>query len=496
MPSQALSSSFANCIANPYSSRGFRFRDTYSTDWTAALTLHTVLPVNQSLGNAGTYVAVPNGTFFAFLFRDPLRAIVTFVANPSGKSYNYTSRHYNAITNLVATTVPVLAHTSNSQPINILYLVDANLGSSTNLHPHSNTLYPGLVDGQSYVWGDSGATFTFAQGVSDTSAYIDVLLFDGQIGANIARTAAFSGSAVTYTTGQAGYFAFNYVVGTYNVGQTVSVAVSGSGDVFGHLAMPYVDTHLIDLVRVRVLSASILLSNVASQLNKEGSLYVAQFQTSKLWWENLAPTQIAAARNSYVGPMEKGVYGFLKPASARDFEYVTSTTVNNGVISTTGFDLTAPLEYVAVATVSVGVGTTFPGLDALVTYNHAIEFVTEDQFFEAELPMYTVQQVQTAMEEVSAIPQFYENPIHLAAIGSLLMKGASFLLRNATTIGTMVNTVLSTGTNMFSPPSTKKTTKPKPKRKLVIKKKVKIVRKRSSQKKPSQKKQQKRKQQK
>jgi hypothetical protein len=453
----------------------------YSTDWTAALTLHTVLPVNQSTGNAGLYASVPAGTYFAFLFRDPLRAIVTFVANPTTKTYSYASKHYNAITNAITASVPILAASGSPQPINFLYCVDSYIGNSAYLHPHGNNLYAGTVDGQPFVWCDMTVVVAFAQLVSDTGAYVEILLFDGQVGTVIARTAAFSSSSTSFTTLQAGYYSFVYVVGTYNATQTASFTITASSDCFGHLAVPYADSHLLDLVRVRVLAGSLLMSNVASKLNQEGSMYLAQFQTSKLWWENLSPAAIAVARNSYVGPMEKGAYAFLKPASAKDFEYVAATVVNNGIVSSAGYDLTTTLEYVAVSSVCVSVGSAYPGLDALLTYVHAIEFVTDDQFFEAELPMYTTAQVQTAMEEVSTLPQFYENFTHMAVIASMLAKGAAFLLRNATTIGSMVNTILSNGQNVFektpkrvkTPRKKQPKAKPKPKTIVLVKRKPK-----------------------
>lgn len=78
-----LTSAFANSMANPLDATGFRFRDTYSSEPTAALTLHSVNPVLQTSGNQGTYAAVPGGTFFAFMFRDVLRSMVIFIANPS-----------------------------------------------------------------------------------------------------------------------------------------------------------------------------------------------------------------------------------------------------------------------------------------------------------------------------------------------------------------------------------------------------------------------------
>jgi hypothetical protein len=163
---------FASAIANPVQARGFRFRDTYTTEPTAALTLHNVQPVNQSGGNAGTYASVPSGTFFAYLFRDPFRSAVLFVANPGGKTYTYSAVFYNQNTKTNSSSFPILAGAGETCQINVNYFTDALIGNTGYLYPHGNTLFTGVANSIGFVWMDLNAIITFGQSVSDTAAYV------------------------------------------------------------------------------------------------------------------------------------------------------------------------------------------------------------------------------------------------------------------------------------------------------------------------------------
>jgi len=430
---------FAANIVNPSGSRGFRWRDTYSSDWTAALTLHTVVPYNQSTGNAGTYSTVPAGNAYAFLFRDCLRAAVIFQANKTGATYRYDFNFYDPVQAVGPVTyMPVLARAGEEQNVDFLNFPDHWTTNSAYFHPHGLKLYPGAANGRRYVWLDTNAIISFTQSNADTGASISAFIWNGQSSSEVVGVTFATGTTQTITAAQPGYYAYTYNVGTYNSLMQLSGFITGSGDSFGHQAVPYADNHLADLIRVRVLAASILCSNSASALNREGMVYCAQYQTTKAWYQNLSQQSLATARSSYVGPLEKGCYSYLKPSSSLDFEFFGNVTTSGLLVTSSCFDLGNTKEYLVVSPTTAEVGSVYPGLDLFLTYAWAIEFVTEDQFYEAELPMCRITEVQTAMEEIAAMPQFYENITHLVALGAMLARGAAFLARNAASFGNII----------------------------------------------------------
>jgi hypothetical protein len=422
--------SFETQIANPISARGLRYKDEGGCFPSATSTLHSVTPVQQFLGNKATYSTVPSGSYTTYLFRDILRNQIQFVAYPGTVSvpatYSYTAQFVaNGTTLTPAFTYP--ADSYEEVAIDFQSLLDTNAGSTSAsfYHPHGPALYPGLALGLKCIYMDIGATMTFTQTTTYNSMHLHVKKWDGDSFNNVATTTfTFLSSIAAFTPTSQGYYAFS-LTDTTPESDTVSAVLSGNGDVFGHLTIPQVEGQLVNLTQARVLANSVLLSNTASALNVEGSIWAAQFPGSDMWYDRQTSAQIGIAREMYDGRAAKGCYGWLKPYKTSDFDYRPVITHYNGVVTNCSFPLENSSPFVVMVVNTVSTGLTYPGLDLLQTNAVAIEFVTQSQWYESELPyLSTLQRIQ-AVDALERIPQFHENPTHLEMIYRMAKHGVT-----------------------------------------------------------------------
>jgi hypothetical protein len=417
---------FTKMMAHPETAVDLRFSDEYSSEPTSTATLHNYVPINNSLGTRGSYPGlggIPNsGCFELFLFRDVLRSMVVYTPNPGALGYMYTATFFNPSSQTNQTTQSITASANDCVAIDFTYFTDSRVGPGF-FHPHgTGNFYPGMSGGLKGIWLDGNAFFTatvtFTQSIANVTARVNVLLFNGENFDDYSVTAAFASGTTTFAPTIPGYYAFKYIDSVASAAQLIGVVISGSGDCFGHLALPSVDTNLANLTKARVLASSVKLSDAASPLNREGQVYIAQFPLSNAWWAHTNVLDVTACRNAYAGLLEKGVYGFMKPASSDDFLYNPYICTQNGTISSACFNLNAQSEYLQIIATTVAVGAVYPGYDFIISQFSAIEFITPSQFFQAELPMYTTLQVMQSMETLKHVPQFSENPTHLIRINA------------------------------------------------------------------------------
>jgi hypothetical protein len=427
-------------ISNPAGARGLRFRDIYSSDPTVALTLHSIVPINQSTGCHGTYAWQPSGQFTVYSFRDALRSFVYFAANPTSRAYQYNAAFYNDQATPASVTGSATLRPQFQQGVDFAYFSTQTLAAWT---PHGNILYPGVLGESKFVWLDIAAAITFTLTSADATNELAVYIFDGDARQPAAAVvfSATGGTTATFTAIEPGYYTFA-ISNTSGTANTYSAQINGTGDVWAHQSMPFVDNHLVDFNRVRVLAVSALVSNCASALNREGIVYAAQLPGAKLWFQNQSITNISNARTAFVAPLEKGVYGYLKPSGSDDFAYQTAAMTENGIVSSTGYRLDMGYSYLAYTMTTSQVGTVWPGIDLVLTVSVALEMVTDDQFFEAHVSEFSVVQFQTAMEKLSVMEQFHENPSHESWIQSNLKMGLSWLNNNGQKYADMIGTIL------------------------------------------------------
>lgn len=431
-----------SALANPFSSHGLRWHNPDESVRTGSITLHSNFTIKQSQGNAGTYATVPAGTYIAYLFRSPLRSQVSFYANWAHDPYAYTSSHWYNDTLVEA--LPITGPADTTTNITFRYMTH-----TSGIDPHGAILYAGTTisdDTQDLLWVDREASVTLTQDV-EAADNVSVFLFNGSR-LQLVKTLLFtSGGAVFQNTSgngpldyavNGGYFAFQYVTRVPEVGQAVKMTVSGTGDVWAHLALPFVSTHQTALEQCRLIANSVLITNVASVMNVEGTIKAAQYPSKTLWTQTPG-LDFTMASTAYMGSAQKGCYGYLRPTSLTEMDFreclelYTTTAANT--VQASNFQVDGPGVYLAFKAECVNTGTAYPGLDFTVTCASILEFITEDQWYEIEYPMLSADDCSRALDALRFYEVFHENPMHLKDLYALVRKGWGFTKNNAHTIG-------------------------------------------------------------
>jgi len=149
-----------------------------------------------------------------------------------------------------------------------------------------------------------------------------------------------------------------------------------------------------------------------------------------------------------------GCYAYLKATEPSDFAYRKNITVANNVVTNASFELRHPSAFVQIYLSTTSIGGTYPGLDLLVTQATALEFVTDVQWYEAEVPMLTTVQRMNAMDQIRHYPQFFENPKHLSSIARLLGRGAGLLKKHSGKIAGVLSVLFPEFTGAFAAANT------------------------------------------
>lgn len=407
---------------------------------TAAVSLHLATNVKQPT-LAGTYTSVPQGNSFVAVFRDPFRAMIQFVTNSAGATYSYTAYFRPPITGGIVGTYSTLAgegsYVDDLEPI---YWQ----GTSTFL-PHGKYLYPGIADDRSAVWLDYNATIAVTQSSSDTNAHLVVSVYDG--GFEEVQSITFAASSATYTQTIAtgGYMQLRYLTST-TTANTLTVTLTGTGDVFAHFAVPNAINHLPQLVRNRVNAVGVLLSPSASLLNVSGTIFGGDIEGNNMWYNFVTSTSISnlPPTNYEDFKFAVGMYAWLKPGDINELTMKNSVVYDGSFATRAAFNLTDPSRYLVFSLTSDVTGTTAPGLEFLMTVNWDLEYQTSDQWFETHLPTGTFFDTEMALEAICKIKVFHENPLHMSDIVNGLKGGYNLFRRHAPKFGKIMS-ILSPG---------------------------------------------------
>lgn len=431
----------ATALANPFSSHGLRWHNPDEEVRTGSITLHSNYTIKQAEGNAGTYASVKSGTFITYLFRSPLRSQVSFTANPDHDAYEYASSHWYNDT--VVDALPITGPAGTVTNVTFRYMTH-----TSGIAPHGAILYAGTTmsdDSQDLLWMDKGAVATFTQHAAEADT-LNVYMFNGSRLTIVnsllfnAGTAVFTNSGTTPLdfAANGGYFAFQYITEVPAVGQSVKFALTGNGDVWAHLALPFVATHQTALEQCRLIANSLLITNIASVMNVEGTMKAAQYPSKTLWTQTPA-LDFTAASTAYMGSAQKGCYGYLRPTSLQEMDFRETFEIYSGssanTIQATNFQVDGPGVYLAFKAECVSVGAAYPGLDFTITSASILEFITDDQWYEIEYPMLTSTDCDRALDLLREYEVFHENPMHLKDLYSLVRRGWGFTKSNAHAIG-------------------------------------------------------------
>lgn len=345
------------------------------------------------------------------VFRDLFRFSVQSFFIPAGVSYYYRTSLDGSV-GFTTTPVP---------------LVTGRFGWFSGEKPHGDFLYPGRFNnaGRSYIWANAADVVNIIV-LSPTNQFVVTPFYyraDGSI-LNGQLIICNPSTTTTITPPLSAHERIGCYVGfdvnsTFSTPTTfqVQIEVTNAGNVsrcYGHRSLPWTDPNLASIDAVRVYAASILLSNDAAPLDKEGKIAAVQWPAGTDWRQHLDYDAYSSAANAKTFRAENGYYGFLKPTqAAKDFEFRDQSNVTRSdTVSYAWFDLSTPNDFLSLCTKI----TKPEGRDFEVTLSAAYEYRTDDQTRDRRVPTMPPRDVEEALYKLGFAEQHHENPFHMGDI--------------------------------------------------------------------------------
>jgi len=448
----------AMSMSLPAISEDVRFASEFSTKSTAVANPWS----RQNIGWTGTGTSpagstgLPTTDMFCARFRNPLRNTVVYDANPSAQisAYQFQGQTSPNVNSAVGNAI-VFNNQTGESPLRLDYALP-----TMPYAPHGPVLY-GATDGKSelrFFWMDVNqsivGTFSSALVAKYTwkvygFANGNTTLINSSIPAGVGAT------TITFATNTAGYFAIAQVangdaslgaVGTFS--SVILTDPSGGCGHFCHLPLPNYTSNVLACEQARILGVSVMYTNEASPLNKQGKIAAVQAPVSDFWTEYASGgyQSVASAADSCVLPAENGMYGFLKPTQPSDFDMIRAMPTVGTQQSAGTYPLNGTSDFI----VMYAQITNTSGQDGYWTFANSIEYVTTDVWREVCEPDVSSEDFRQGALLLKTIPQFTENPLHFKAIFDAIKRGVAAASKAIVTYGPGVIKAASTINSLVS----------------------------------------------
>lgn len=403
-------------MALPRETECVRIGNNYGSDKTAVAKLFRKTNVRPATlpGLAGD---IPIDNVVAFAFRDPLRSFVYSFGLSATDQYRYSNNFSFSA-----------AGEKNIYPN---FEGPLNLDTSySNCKPHGDQLFLcrlGLSDQNRGFFCSVGdyINITIAARPGALQSYrIGVKKLTGAQWAEIDTVALsisqVAGGTVQVLVIETGYYCFDIFVEengglpTATVVGTLALPHLPNTDrmCWGQLSLPKIEENLDAPISSRITSVSLMLTNTASPLNRQGQVTGLQIPKRTLWTDYIDYEDIASSNKATTFNVVNGMYGFLKPTDDEDlrmetFRYATDDTDDEYV-----FDVLPKSDYL---TIQAQI-TDSAGRQGYFTPCHHIEFSTLSQWFSTETSALRPEELETSLRLLSRMPQWHENDFHISDI--------------------------------------------------------------------------------
>lgn len=401
----------------------------------------------------------------AFGFRDPLRHTVIPDRNAAGATYVYRGYYTNVVANsggsrtinpIPNSALSLTAEVTDNPVAPQDYELDAAYwahvpGSSTGVYttagPHGPTLFSGTINGKSeerrlvYLEGGSIVTFSIAGNIVGSSTAVfravlhklegDKLQKDAKATTNIAVATP----TVNLTVDISGYYAMDLqwrsgLIDTDSTGNVLGISVqfSGNGPVYRHLPIPGLLDNLASAQTIRIIGHSLMYTNRASALAREGQVAGLQLSVGSNWLDYVTFDQVTVSgTNASSGSTnqvtvlqaDQGMYISARPSQTEDmdlYEYYA----RKGFQLTDSFYPVVPRSGVILLAMNV---LTTAGRNGYWTVCTSLEYETLDPWrvvARSEMPEHVT---AAALDLVRDVPNCVENPLHMAKILASIKRG-------------------------------------------------------------------------
>jgi hypothetical protein len=206
---------------------------------------------------------------------------------------------------------------------------------------------------------------------------------------------------------------------------------------YAHLSIPHLYDKRDVVGALRPVAAAAMLSPNSATFQRQGLVRGLQLPPGQTWMTAAAGgfNALNSAEGMWNGPWEKGIYGFLKPVGINEFEMRSpflrlGDMGPNSPVVDVEYPLVAPggtlVFYAKTDLQTLGSGDVlYAAGQSYTTALRCLEFRTVDTWFKQDVPKLDQEELEIAMRMITHLPQFHENPLHIAAITGFL-KAARF----------------------------------------------------------------------
>jgi hypothetical protein len=421
----------AKYLSLPGSIAPFRWSAGFSATDTAVASPYSVRKANWALG--GTTTVMNASEMLGAVFRLAECAVIQFEYNAAAANQTYrwlVSTPTTTLVDTAPTTTFTLAVTGSQEswvPIVVAL-------PTTAYKPHGNAKFAASrtgqkTDPQRYMWLDKGEIATMDAAGLDVTAIYYFKLWGYSSSAELepvledSITGAASGS-FSMTVPASGYYAFS--MSSNNTGNTepIDCADFQTGgthkEVFTHQSIPGYYEKISSIGKQRISAVSILYSNEAAPVSKSGNMVGYQSPQDIPWYDYInGYDKLSQSKGADPIPALNGQYGFLKPTKPDDFNVKQYVSISDAGLYDSFWPIVADSDYLIIYLQISDTG----GQVGRFTYNWGLEFLTPDTWFNqrsSELPSATF---GAAIEFMSKLKQWHENPLHLGEIWDSIKRG-------------------------------------------------------------------------
>lgn len=174
-------------------------------------------------------------------------------------------------------------------------------------------------------------------------------------------------------------------------------------------------TTTVPFTNTRVTATGLLLSNVTKVLNKEGTVLAARLTPDQSAFSPIAaPISSRNVMEKFFGPLETGIYTYTSP-TPESMNFSDATTGSTGSYPSYCLNRLGMLNLVRMVDPSVADGTTMA-----YTVDWHVEFRTTSVLFPLGVTATPLEEFQASQVALALVGNFFENPLHLPAIASLV----------------------------------------------------------------------------
>jgi hypothetical protein len=174
---------------------------------------------------------------------------------------------------------------------------------------------------------------------------------------------------------------------------------------------------------VRNIGTGVLLSNRANKLTQGGSVAAIQ-RKPDTWFQDVYtgvdPYDTLDNLNGHINKtLSTGIHGAIHPVDGSYFDFSDNYSYADGELTKYEFNMMPREGFIQISTL---LPTVTDGAVYANSFNceigNSIEYVTEDNWRETELPNISTIESDAANDNVKYVPQFHDNPNHVADIFS------------------------------------------------------------------------------